>query len=710
MSGEQAETAPAGKRPDFEIGLALAGAISAGAYTAGVIDFLMQALQAWEGQRDKGAPVHSAKIRTLAGASAGAITGALGVVALARGLRPVPLTAAEAEGSDCEIGGACQRIRCVIPTLYDVWVTRPRMVAAEGSDGPDFLGLGDLRPACGHKRAPVLVRSALNAELLDDIKTKALACPDPAPPPASFPFLSETLHVFMTVSNLRGIPFTVSFGNATYGMQTHGDRFHYAIQGVGEASWPYENWLEADRSIPLRTETLPWEPQQPLPESWDAYGTCALASSAFPVGLAPRLLTTPFLGYDGRQFPLPVTVGSIHVDFPPRPPGADAFTFLNVDGGMTNNNPFDYVEFALRGFPKQGETDGARADRAVLMVAPFPDPPAFLPEGQPIPELITVLRALFPTLINQARFRAAELGPAQDPDDHSRFVISPSRSLARGPEERYPIACGLLGGFGGFLDESFRAHDFQLGRRNCQRFLASIFGLPETNPAIRKTADATRRIPLAPRGDEKAGTEPKFMIVPLVGDAAAEVALPHWPQMSGKDFRTLTKRIGGRLDAIVKPVIEAQTSKWLVRAFARFTIFFARGRIMKYVETAILADLVRRNQIRGWDLPDAALTAAAAHKGGADDVRAILATLIALQGSATAATLAAATHLDTVMVRRVLDILAAVGPGVPFRAIARPGGAGPAYMLETQVPTGVRALPLIGAQIESWRPAPYAYD
>lgn len=75
-------------RPELEIGLALAGAISAGAYTAGVIDFLMQALEAWEEERDRGARRHRVQIRTLAGASAGAVTGALGVVAMARGLRP----------------------------------------------------------------------------------------------------------------------------------------------------------------------------------------------------------------------------------------------------------------------------------------------------------------------------------------------------------------------------------------------------------------------------------------------------------------------------------------------------------------------------------------------------------------------------------------------------------------------------------------------
>jgi hypothetical protein len=32
-----------------------------------------------------------------------------------------------------------------------------------------------------------------------------------------------------------------------------------------------------------------------------------------------------------------------------------------------------------------------------------------------------------------------------DPDDHSRFLIAPDRT-ADGVEQRYTIACGLLGG------------------------------------------------------------------------------------------------------------------------------------------------------------------------------------------------------------------------------------------------------------------------
>ena len=75
----------------YEIGLAMAGAISAGAYSAGVVDFLFQALHEWElAKRDDpgNVPNHSVCIRAAAGASAGSITAALAAVAVAGGLRP----------------------------------------------------------------------------------------------------------------------------------------------------------------------------------------------------------------------------------------------------------------------------------------------------------------------------------------------------------------------------------------------------------------------------------------------------------------------------------------------------------------------------------------------------------------------------------------------------------------------------------------------
>src|SRR5436309_7074225 len=78
----------AGRAGGFEIGLVMAGAISAGAYTAGVIDFLIQALDEWEAAKRfarahpghpqaRECPMHEVRIRVMAGASAGGMTAAL---------------------------------------------------------------------------------------------------------------------------------------------------------------------------------------------------------------------------------------------------------------------------------------------------------------------------------------------------------------------------------------------------------------------------------------------------------------------------------------------------------------------------------------------------------------------------------------------------------------------------------------------------------
>lgn len=74
------EAASTPKAETFEIGLVLAGAISAGAYSAGVMDFLIEALDAWEEAKVNApgsVPTHSIRIKVIAGASAGAMNGAI---------------------------------------------------------------------------------------------------------------------------------------------------------------------------------------------------------------------------------------------------------------------------------------------------------------------------------------------------------------------------------------------------------------------------------------------------------------------------------------------------------------------------------------------------------------------------------------------------------------------------------------------------------
>jgi predicted acylesterase/phospholipase RssA len=78
----------------FYLGLNMAGTVSAGAYTAGVIDFLVEAMDAWYTERKHQVqqfgtsydlwtiPPHELELDVMAGASGGGITAALAAAAL----------------------------------------------------------------------------------------------------------------------------------------------------------------------------------------------------------------------------------------------------------------------------------------------------------------------------------------------------------------------------------------------------------------------------------------------------------------------------------------------------------------------------------------------------------------------------------------------------------------------------------------------------
>jgi hypothetical protein len=116
-----------------------------------------------------------------------------------------------------------------------------------------------------------------------------------------------------------------------------------------------------------------------------------------------------------------------------------------------------------------------------------------------------------------------------DPNVASRFLIAPKRD-----NEAFPIASGSLGSFGGFLSYDFRAHDFMLGRRNCQRFLDKYFVLPEGNPLF---ADCSSEMKARYRVD-KLG-KPHLPIVPLLGPAREEVSLDRWPAYTQAQLKTM---------------------------------------------------------------------------------------------------------------------------------------------------------------------------
>jgi len=500
------------------------------------------------------------------------------------------------------------------------------MVGVDGVGG--LLSTSDIE--AGTTSSKPTVRSLLNASLLDDIKRSAIEPSEREAdgsimPPVSF--IARNLHVYMMISNMRGIPYKVAFGRNSYGMQTIGDRIHYVVTDLGDYDLRDENsWVDEDArkaSYTISVTTLPRRQADQLGE-WDLYGTAALASGAFPIGLASRRLSFPWSHYLDRNYPVPIPPDvTIQPSFPPDIQKMyEAFSFESVDGGLVNNDPFDYAQYALVGGPATEPVNGQSVDRAIIMVAPFPEPPEFLPENSPSPAVTAIMRALFPALVNQARFRTSELAPAVNERDFSRYLIAPLRRIPRDdsvtlrakrpPIERFPIACGLLGGFGGFLDERFRSHDFQLGRRNCQQFLRNSFLVPSDNVIIGRR-----------------GMTDSLPVIPLVGSAADPIPLPLWPQMSQRDFDRLCNRMRERLDRVIPALVNSQTPSVKLRTALKLGwLLFLRSRIFEFVRLTMISDLVRRRQIQGWDAAEYASETVKSFERSADDVRAVIAELI----------------------------------------------------------------------------------
>ena len=64
----------------FEFALVMGGTVSAGAYTAGVVDFLIEALDSWtalRAQGDAAAPKHNTVLRVITGTSGGGVNAAI---------------------------------------------------------------------------------------------------------------------------------------------------------------------------------------------------------------------------------------------------------------------------------------------------------------------------------------------------------------------------------------------------------------------------------------------------------------------------------------------------------------------------------------------------------------------------------------------------------------------------------------------------------
>lgn len=500
----------------FEIALVMAGGTSGGAYTAGVLDFLVQAMDAWEAEklrRPQDNLSHEVRLRAMSGASAGGMCAAIMAASLGHEIAPA------ADPERPPVGSANR--------FYDAWVDRI-----------DIAKLLELRDVETHGKA----LSVLDSTCLEEI---AMAALDGAGV-RTLAWVDEALAVYLTVANLRGVPYGFDLladgTQARHGMSLHMDHVAFTLVLPGAA--------------PIGG-SLALHPGEKPGGTWPLLVQAALASGAFPIGLRSRLLKRRVADYHARFGRPPDWRPSLDAD--------SEYALQCVDGGLMDNEPLELARRHLSGGPGlRNERNGKDAHRAVLLVDPFPNESGYDPEWKPFDKLSEIALAMFGALRNQARFKPEELELAEDPKVFSRYLISPSRQNDEGKPASPAMTAQLLGGFGAFLSRAFRRHDFLIGRRNCQAFLRWHFCLPEINPLFAgRAVEVARRFHIRRRDgaletfrDAQSVERPMLPIVPLVGEAAIPVALPELPTRAAVDLAALARMAKRRLGAVGSSVID----------------------------------------------------------------------------------------------------------------------------------------------------------
>ena len=542
MSPETPHTnaSTASNRPAFEIGIVMAGAISAGAYSAGVMDFIIEALDAYEKAKkapDWDGPTHDVRVPVLAGASAGGMTSAISALQIFHEIEHVSTS------HDAVPEPRANR-------LYSSWVTD--ISIEELLETSDLSGNRIQSGPEGTDRSG-RVKSLLCPDVLDRIADAAF---DMKGPPRVRDWVGRgddrTLKVLLTLSNLRGVPYSFKiFGqDKQLGMLNHGDYVDFTV-GIDPGEREDSHVLDV---LKLRLES----------EEKTLFKSVVLATGAFPIGLLPRRIKRPasdFWTAKSVGFHDPLD-GKFKIIFPSGVDENEPYPFLSVDGGMINNEPLEITRRYLLGIDQYNNRDGKSANKAIILLAPFPHF-ASAPQECRDASIFSVAGQLISALVNQARFKPDELANAANDTVFSRFMISPSRDGCAGKSS--PIASGRMGGFSGFLHESFRRHDYLLGRRNAQQFLRCTFALPETNSLFNGFEPEKRKNWYVSNGSkefaEKVGGDKitkGLPIIPLVGKLQDEIKIDidNLPSPITLKLKDIENRVKKRARIVARTLVD----------------------------------------------------------------------------------------------------------------------------------------------------------
>ncbi len=549
----------------FKLCITMAGAVSAGAYTAGVLDYLLETLELWEKAKEENKkigkgnpgyndsiPMHEVEIDVISGASAGGITGTLALL----NLLDKNYTPYNKDNPNGEYN-----------RFYQSWV---KMADDEKETTlSKMLHRDDIQP----KQKP---ESLLNTKAIETIAKRALVVNDKTDYPN---YVSKNLDLILTISNLRGINFKVDFDGRTHTnsgttITNHGGFFRYKTVNT---DFP-------DRGIPKHSDSLYHVLDLDNETDISTLRNATLSTSAFPIGLKSRQLNiyTEYL----RRYPKYLFGKNRLHAISPILKNEKLYHFNSIDGGLINNEPYG---IALKVMHEKNTyiTEKGNTNYAVIMVDPFPNLNNKEEDYTPKSDIISVAKGMFNALRNQVMFNQDGILEALSLADRTRFLIAPIRKEKK--EEKWKrakkdLASAPLNGFAGFLDASFREHDFKLGRQNCQTFLRYYFAVKNDNIETRlqsaPTNEAKERFcfsvpPKDPNGEQFFPIIPDMRVLNAFNDISdkenygtdAKIHYPEFPKFNSITFeKAFKKPIKKRISYVVKGL---SNSSMLTFAFNR---------------------------------------------------------------------------------------------------------------------------------------------
>ena len=545
----------------FEIGLSFTGTVSAGAYTAGVLDFLIEALEEWEKQKKEeitqhsgdfsswGTPWHNVNLTGISGASGGGVTCGLLLNTLGRSFKPVtyPVNNGEMTGND----------------LYDTWV---EMLGSE-----QLLGTDDIK---GNS-----ISSLLNGDALKNIADTVLQ-PGRYLNTYKRGYINKELAAFVTLTNLRGIPYSLGFKGANETDLVYTRYTDYALfiksENIPAAPTAGSFFLPGDKSHPA------------FAGSYSKLKAACLGTCAFPVGFRARPFSQETDTYlsrpGGGKSPLNKN---------------ELYEYMCSDGGILNTQPFELLHTYMTRSNKvaQNPRPPEKVERAIITIAPLETTEKAARTYSMGDGLLKVVPEVLKAIRGEAMFGAEEIALAFNEEVYSRFMIAPVRNPTPfgGNREKPAITGGTMGAFGAFLSRDFREHDFFLGRRNAQKFLRDYFVVPRSaisaNPVFSQVYNGfdIEKIITKTNGIET------LQIIPLCGSTKNELYFPVWPTKKGYDLEVLEKAIAARVGKIAIRATSSLNLNWFERQIACLLAGAVKNKTVGSIMGAVKNELKENN-------------------------------------------------------------------------------------------------------------------